>query len=253
MARLGFLSVARQGSAMKIDTPALSLSCGGQECPHVRACQIGEYEAELPTLRDLVVRTKVLQTGESLYHAMSTFHSLYAVREGMAKSVTVDLAGNEHVLAFHLPGEIIGWDAIDAGVHHSAVVALCQTRFCRLPRGEVRELTAKQPEVAWHLMRLASRTIAHQQRMGGNYSAEERLAAFLVDIYDRRVALGFRGDLLPAELSRGDMGNHLRLVPETVSRLLSYFAREGFVARQGHKVAMTNIDALRGIGRALLM
>jgi CRP/FNR family transcriptional regulator len=65
----------------------------------------------------------------------------------MAKTVTVDVTGRKQVLAFHLPGETIGMDAMERKVHGNAMVALSRTQFCCFPLAAVRHLAAQQPGV----------------------------------------------------------------------------------------------------------
>ncbi|WP_165418419.1 helix-turn-helix domain-containing protein [Dyella amyloliquefaciens] len=240
---------SRQDGANRM-TP--SPSCAG--CGHASVCQASGYDrAELSGLRHIAERIGPLRTGEYLYRPMSPFRALYAVQSGMAKTVAVDVAGREQVLAFHLPGEMIGLDAIDRELHENAVVALGKTQFCRFPYSAVRQVAMEQPEVPWHLMNAASHRISRLQLSGGNYLAEERFAAFLVDMRDRRALLGLSADYLPLPMSRADIGNHLRLTTETVSRLLGRFRQRDLVALDRHGLHVLNLPALRELGQSLLM
>ena len=229
-----------------------SASCAG--CGHAPVCQASGYDrAELSGLRHIAERIGPLRTGEYLYRPLSPFRALYAVQTGMAKTVAVDIAGREHVLAFHLPGEMIGLDAIDREWHDNAVVALGKTQFCRFPFAAVRQIAIEQPQVPWHLMHAASQRISRLQLTGGNYLAEERFAAFLVDLRDRRAMLGLPADYLPLPMSRADIGNHLRLTTETVSRLIGRFRQRRFVTIDRQGLAIADLPALRELGQSLLM
>ncbi len=229
-----------------------SPSCAG--CGHAAVCQAGGFDRpELSGLRHIAERIGPLRTGEYLYRPMSPFRAIYAVQSGMAKTVAVDIAGREQVLAFHLPGEMIGLDAIDREFHDNAVVALGKTQFCRFPFAALRQVAAEQPEVPWHLMQAASQRISRLQLSGGNYLAEERFAAFIVDLRDRRAMLGLSADYLPLPMSRADIGNHLRLTTETVSRLLGRFRQRGLVSLDRHGLNVLDLPALRELGQSLLM
>ena len=239
----------RQDDAQRM-TP--SPSCVG--CGHAPVCQASGYDrAELSGLRHIAERIGPLRTGEYLYRPLSPFRALYAVQTGMAKTVAVDIAGREQVLAFHLPGEMIGLDAIARELHDNAVVALGKTQFCRFPFSAVRQIAMEQPHVPWHLMHAASQRISRLQLTGGNYLAEERFAAFLVDLRDRRAMLGLPADYLPLPMSRADIGNHLRLTTETVSRLIGRFRQRGFVTIDRQGLVMADLPALRELGQSLLV
>ncbi|RDI97460.1 transcriptional regulator [Dyella solisilvae] len=239
----------RQDGAPRM-TP--SPSCAG--CGHASVCQASGYDrAELSGLRHIAERIGPLRTGEYLYRPLSPFRAVYAVQSGMAKTVAVDVAGREQVLAFHLPGELIGLDAIDRELHDNAVVALGKTQFCRFPYHAIRQVATSQPDVPWHLMHAASQRITRLQLSGGNYLAEERFAAFLVDMRDRRAVLGLSADYLPLPMSRADIGNHLRLTTETVSRLLGRFRQRGMISLDRQGLHVTDLKTLRELGQSLLM
>ncbi|WP_198651524.1 helix-turn-helix domain-containing protein [Dyella sp. C11] len=231
---------------------APSTSCAG--CGHAAVCQASGYDRpELSGLRHIAERVGPLRTGEYLYRPMSPFRALYAVQTGMAKTVAVDVAGREQVLAFHLPGEVIGLDAMEREIHDNAVVALGKTQFCRFPYTAVRQVSQQQPDVPWHLVQSASQRISRLQLSSGNYMAEERFAAFLVDLRDRRAVLGLPADYLPLPMSRADIGNHLRLTTETVSRLLGRFRQRGWVRADREGLHVLDLPALREQGASLLL
>jgi CRP/FNR family transcriptional regulator, anaerobic regulatory protein len=193
-------------------------------CAYVAGCEAGGYgKPELSGLRHLVERTGPLRNGEYLYRPSTPVRALYAVQTGMAKTVMVDIVGREKVLAFHLPGEVIGLDAVFQGHHDNAVVALGKTQFCKFPFAAIRQLANRQTNVQWHLMHVSSRQLRQSQLCSGDHPAEERMARFLIDLRDRRAALGLPGDRLPLPMSRSDIANHLGLATETVSRLLARF------------------------------
>jgi CRP/FNR family transcriptional regulator, anaerobic regulatory protein len=243
------LQTSRQDSAPRM-TP--SPSCAG--CGHAPVCQASGYDrVELSGLRHIAERVGPLRTGEYLYRPMSPFRALYAVQTGMAKTVAVDVAGREQVLAFHLPGELIGLDAMERAVHDNAVVALGKTQFCRFPYPAVRQVATQQPEVPWHLVQSASQRILRLQLSSGNHMAEERLAAFLVDLRDRRALLGLPSDHLSLPMSRADIGNHLRLTTETISRLIGRFRERGWIRTDRLGLHVLNLAALREQGLSLLM
>lgn len=222
-------------------------------CAHGPVCQAGGYgRAELAGLRDIVERVGLMRGGEYLYRPRTPFRALYAVQAGMAKTVAVDRAGRERVLAFHLPGEWFGMDAICLGYHDNAAITLGRVRFCRFPYEALRQLAATCPEIQTHLLHAMSRQL-HQRQLGdGDSSAEERMAAFLTDLGDRRARLGFATDHLPLPMSRADIANHLHLATETVSRLLARFRDAGLVRIERMGLNVLDAGELRAIGQHLL-
>ena len=225
--------------------------CNG--CAHLPACQAAGYgRSELRGLQCIAEPAGLLRGGEYLYRPLTPFHAVYAVRAGMAKTVAVDRAGRERVLAFHLPGELFGLDALWLGQHDNAAVALGRTQCCRFPYAALRELASRQAEVQTHLLYAMSRQLHRQHLDAADGSAEQRMAAFLVDLHARRGALGCTGAALPLPMSRADIGNHLRLATETVSRLLARFRDAGWLRVTRTGVELLDQDSLRGLGQHLL-
>lgn len=242
-----------ENRALTTRTARVPIAPGCAGCAHIPTCQAGGYgKDELAGLGRIVERVGMLRDGEYLYRPRTPFRALYAVQAGMAKTVTVDRAGRERVLAFHLPGEWFGLDAICIGHHDNAAIALGHARFCRFPFDALRTLATTGPEIQMHLLHAMSRQIHQQHRNGGDYPAEERMAAFLIDLSDRRAMLGLATDHLPLPMSRADIGNHLRLATETVSRLLARFRDAGLIRIERHGVDMLDTQALRAIGQNLL-
>ena len=225
--------------------------CSG--CAHAPVCQAGGYgKPELSGLREIAERVGLLRDGEYLYRPRTPFRALYAVQAGMAKTVAVDRAGRERVLAFHLPGEWFGLDAICLGYHDNAVITLGRVRFCRFPYEPLRHLAATHPHIQTHLLHAMSRQLHQRQLSEGDGTAEERMAAFLTNLCDRRTQLGLVTDHLPLPMSRADIGNHLHLATETVSRLLARFRDAGLVRIERTGLDVLDAQGLRAIGQHLL-
>jgi CRP/FNR family transcriptional regulator, anaerobic regulatory protein len=222
-------------------------------CAHVTSCEAGGYgKQELSGLRHLVERTGPLRNGEYLYRPSTPVRALYAVQTGMAKTVMVDIIGREKVLAFHLPGEVIGLDAACQDQYDNAVVALGKTQFCKFPFAGIRQLANHQTDVQWHLMHALSRQLRQSQLCRSDHPAEERMARFLLDLRDRRAALGLPAERLPLPMSRADIGNHLGLATETVSRLLARFRDQALIRIDRQGLDLLDDEQLRKLERSLL-
>ena len=220
--------------------------CAG--CAYVAGCEAGGYgKPELSGLRRFVERTGPFRNGAYLYRPSTPVRSLYAVQTGMAKTVMVDVVGREKVLAFHLPGEVIGLDAACQDQYDNAVMALGKTHFCRFPFAAIRQLANRQTHVQWHLMHMLSRQLRQSQLCSGHHPAEERMAKFLIDLRDRRAALGLPTGRLPLPMSRAEIGNHLGLATETVSRLLARFRDQALIRIDRQGLDLLDSEKLRDL------
>jgi CRP-like cAMP-binding protein len=81
----------------------------------------------------------------------------------------------------------------------------------------------------------------------GRMTAPERVAAFLIEMLERRD----RTKALDLPMARNDIADYLGLTIETVCRTLSAFKREGVIAIPSpHRIELLDRHALRSIGEA---
>ena len=102
------------------------------------------------------------------------------------------------------------------------------------------------------LFRLLSADIGKASLLSGDYSADERLAAFLLGIADRFAARGYSSRVFRLAMSRTDIANYLRLAPETVSRVLRRLQRERLIRVAGREVELLDRAALAALARNIL-
>lgn len=193
------------------------------------------------TLCDTSPQRVRLRRNEALVRSGDRYAGMHAIRVGSCKSVVTTADGREQVLGYHLQGESLGAEALVTRVHAATITALEDTEICAFaaeiaPRSE-RELAS-----------LLAPALASQRRMIrwlGAMRSEERLAAFLVDLSDRYRALGYSAGEFVLRLTREEIGSHLGIQQETVSRLLSRFQRDGLIGVRGRTVRIVDGAALR--------
>ncbi|MDE2148444.1 MAG: helix-turn-helix domain-containing protein [Gammaproteobacteria bacterium] len=173
----------------------------------------------------LASRRAVMPGSGALYHVGDSLRSLYSVRAGCLKAYTVDAEGNERIRGFYLPGDAIGLDAIGEGRCMSTVVAVAPSQVCVAPLDELKPLMLRQPLLATRMIEQTSRELALALSLSGDFTADQRLAAFLLYMRQR---LG--GGALRLPMSQRDIGNYLRLATETVCRTLKSFGRKNWIA-----------------------
>ena len=188
--------------------------------------------SELKRFGEIATAKRRVARGAPLYHNGDRFESLYAVRSGSFKTVGVSRDGTEKITGFHLPGELLGLDAINGGRHGFNAVALEDSEVCIIPFAQLEQAALTLPALQHQLLRLVSGDISRDHGLMlllGSMTAEQRLAAFLLSLARRHQRLGYAGDRFLLRMTREEIGNYLGLTLETVSRLLSRFQREGLV------------------------
>ena len=233
---------ARAGAIASKPASACSSCCLQGVC---LPCDLGQ--ADLNRFGAIATGKRRMPRGASLYHNGDTFESLYAVRSGAFKTVGVSRLGDEKITGFHLPGELIGMEAISSGRHGYGAIALEDSEVCALPFAQLERMAMSMPALQHQLLRVVSGDISRDQGLMlllGSMTAEQRLAAFLLSLSRRHKRLGYSGDRFVLRMTREEIGNYLGLTLETISRLFSRFQREGLLAVQQRDVELRNAGRL---------
>lgn len=204
---------------------------------------------ETERFEQIVHRSRPIQPGEHLFRAGDEFRSVASVRTGCFKSYVIDHEGQEQVLGFHLPGEIIGLDAIHSCKHVANVVALDTSAVCGLTFDTVSGMARHMPELQNELFRVMSQRISELETIAGDLSADERIAMFLLSLSERFSRRGYSDKEFILAMSRRDIASYLRLATETVSRVLARFQKAGVVKVDRKQVQILDIDELKVIAR----
>jgi CRP/FNR family transcriptional regulator, anaerobic regulatory protein len=222
-------------------------------CAFSNACMAeGLDKSALRDLHMLVEHIGPLAAGTHLFRTGERFGAIAAVRSGMVKTCRVDREGREQVLGFHLPGEIVGLSAIDGERYPCDAIALDEVQLCHFSFPKIALLATRLPGLQQQLFRLMSRGIGHAERLSGDHSADERIAAFLVDLSRRLHARGFSSSRFELTMPRTDIANYLRLAPETVSRVLRRFQDEGLVRVLRRQIELANPTRLETLAQAMM-
>lgn len=219
-----------------------------QDCSISQLCiPFSLQETELKKLDDIIERKRPLQKGQSLFEAGKSFKSLYAVRSGSFKSYTISNQGDEQITGFHLPGDVIGFDAINSKKHPSFAIALETSMICEIPFDTMDELSASMPRLRQQIMRLMSTEIMADQELMlllNRKTAEQRLAAFISNLSHRFRERGFSSKEFRLTMTRGEIGNYLGLTVETISRLLGRFQKAEFIEVNSKFITIINQQGL---------
>ncbi|MCL4798506.1 MAG: helix-turn-helix domain-containing protein [Burkholderiales bacterium] len=208
------------------------------------------FEIDDPRLGEVAFPVRRIKAGESLVRAGDPFDAIYFVRCGFFKTVRVDEAGNEVVLALPMTGEAIGLDGLDPGHYTADVVALDTSLVAAVPFAQLAHLGRENASIERALFRAFSRALGREHSMIcllGTLSAEARVASFLLDLSDRFGRLGYSRTDFALRMTRQEIGSYLGLKLETVSRTFSALAASGAIGVDRKTITINDLAALQAI------
>ena len=232
-----------------MDTHTIKVACSS--CNLRELClPMGLNADEMDKLDRVISTRKRIKRGQALFNVGDKFTSLYAVRSGFFKTCGTTADGRDQVTGFQMTGEIIGMDGIVSDHHSCDAVALEDAEVCVMPFDQVEELSREFTTLQHHVHKILSREIVRDHGVMlllGSMRAEERLAAFLLNLVQRLHARGFSQSEFVLRMTREEIGSYLGMKLETVSRTFSKFAEDGIIDVKQRHVHIKNVDALRQI------
>lgn len=217
-------------------------------CSHCSLSEIclplGVSKDDLEKLEQLVQNTQVQHDGDVVIHQGDPFNKIFAVKSGMYKSIKLSPDGQETIIGFHLPGELIGLDAIYPEEYTSSTIALTSSVLCQMDYEQLSGLSSHIPALQRQLMSLLSKEINTSNAFHTDQTAEQKLASFIRNLATRYEVRGYSGTELVLAMTRQDIANHLGMAAETVSRLLKRFQDKGVLSIKHREVKILQPDTL---------
>ena len=210
----------------------------------------GLSEEELDKLDDLVSTRRRVKRGEHLYRAGEAFDAIYAIRSGFFKTDVLLEDGRDQVTGFQMAGELLGLDGISTEHHTCNAIALEDSEICSIPFSRLESLSREIHNLQHHFHKVMSREIVRDHgvmMLLGTMRAEERLAAFLLNLSQRFTSRGFSHSEFYLRMTREEIGSYLGLKLETVSRAFSKFQEEGYIAVQQKHIRILNVNGLKAL------
>jgi CRP/FNR family transcriptional regulator len=228
-------------------TPGLKVACS--QCNLRELClPFGLSDVDMGRLDSLIGGGRKLKRGHYLYRAGDPFESIFAVRSGFFKTDVLTEDGRDQVTGFQMAGEILGMDGISTEIHTCNAVALEDSEVCLIPFTELEMLSSEIHSLQHHLHKVMSREIVRDHgvmMLLGTMRAEERLAAFLLNLSQRFSARGYSPAEFHLRMTREEIGSYLGLKLETVSRAFSRFQDDGLISVQQKHIRIVDIPRLK--------
>ena len=238
---------ATQHAPIRIEP--FKVACSG--CNLRELClPLGMSEAQLERLDTMVATRRSVARGEPLFRVGDPFAALYAIRAGFFKTTVSSEDGRDQVTGFQMAGELLGLDGIGSDRHTCDAIALEDSQVCLIPFHQLEDLSREFSDLQRHFHRIMSREIVRDHGVMlllGSMRAEERLAAFLLNLTQRLRTRGYSASSLVLRMTREEIGSYLGLKLETVSRAFSKFQDEGLLEVKQRQIHVLRPEGLQAM------
>lgn len=210
----------------------------------------GMSDEDLERVENIVYARRRVKRRERLFEADDIFKSLYAVRSGFFRTSVVDSEGREQVTGFFMGGELLGLEGLGNGRHTESAIALEDSDVCVMPYELIAGIGQEVPSLQRRLHSVLAREIVRDHGIMlllGSMSAEQRLAAFLINLSKRFQRRGYSKTSFLLRMTREEIGGYLGLKLETVSRLFSAFHNDGLIDVQQKEVRIVDVKGLERV------
>ena len=237
------------GNAVSTSVRLEPLKAACSSCNLRELClPVGMSNEQLARLDGMIAARRTVHRGETLFRAGDGFQSLYAVRAGFFKTCVSSEDGRDQVTGFQMAGELLGLDGIGTDRHTCDAVALEDSVVCVIPYHELEHVSQQVQDLQRVFHKIMSREIVRDHGVMlllGSMRAEERLAAFLLNLTQRLHLRGYSQSALILRMTREEIGSYLGLKLETVSRTFSKFQDEGILEVKQRDIRIVDHDALK--------
>ncbi len=228
---------------------ALKVSCS--QCNLTGLClPVGLSNQEINLIDQIVSTRRRIKRQQNLYRVGDHFTAIFSIRSGSFKTDILTEDGREQVTGFQMTGEILGLDGIGSATHACNAIALEDSEVCVINFKDLERLSREIESLQHQFHKIMSQEIVRDQgvmMLLGSMRAEERLAAFLLNLSQRFTARGFSASEFHLRMTREEIGSYLGLKLETVSRAFSHFHENGYIQVQQKHIRILDAQGLKNI------
>ncbi len=203
---------------------------------------------ELELLESAINKTMKIKKRDYLFHRDDQQNAIFAVKSGAIKTSLSTPDGEEQILGFYLPGDLLGFDAFANNRHTCDAQALDDTLVCELSMDNFQDLCGKLPSMRGQMLRQIGAEIEREHMLLltlGQMRTEERLATFLSSLSERNRERGFSSTEFYLPMARHDLANYLGMAVETLSRMFSRLQEDGIISVQHRLIKILDMSKLK--------
>ena len=220
-----------------------------RNCARSTNCVVFNIKNYAPSLK--TIHSQLFRANDPIFRVGDKLESLYVVKSGSIKTFITSQSGEEQILNFQGPGDILGLDGLPFNKYTSTAISLETSSVCAVPVSKLEEVLG-QIMPTW-LIKFAKNKLKKENEnsyMLGKKNANTRIASFLLNLSESHKILGCSDSEFDLTMSRDDIGNYLGLASETVSRTLTGMRKNGCVKLDRRHIKIIDTQFLQTLAES---
>lgn len=169
---------------------------------------------------------------------------VFLLLQGWVASCIILPDGGRQILKFHLPGDVLGSPSMSCEYTVETLTAVTNAVVVKVPLERLGRIFTDHPRIAtFFLLSVQRERVALMDQLAsmGRTSSESRLAALILDIYERLLPLGMVMDnSYEFPLTQELIGDFVGLTAVHVNRVMRVLTDRGLISRQGQRMTILN-------------
>ena len=173
---------------------------------------------------------------------------VYNIVSGAVRLFRLLPDGRRQIVGFALPGDFLGLSLSDTNAYSAEIIG--EADLCQFDRPQFTQFAKENDELLQRLHEFISHELViaqDQMVILGRLRAEERVAAFLINMHERFARIGRSSVTIELPMQRADIADYLGLTIETISRTISLMARNKVLLVVPDGVRVLDMDRLKGL------
>ena len=191
-----------------------------------------------------------LEPNSVIFHQGDPFHSIFMIKSGCVKTLSVSKNGDESLDGIYFPGEFIGLNSISSSFYSYYAVSASSSVLCKIPYRNLENVSLVEPTLTTHFIGAVSKQLSREiiwRKFITKSKMKERVIGFLLDISDRFELDGEPVDKFKLPISLQEISYLLDMRNETLSRQINELNKEGAININKGTITIINRFALESM------
>ena len=205
--------------------------------------------ADIEELNSLITHVRCIEKKNHVYHLHDPLNNLYAIHSGSCKEYGIDSNGNEFIVNFYFPGDIIGLETISTQRYLYYMTALEDLELCVLPLNKFLKTMHRKPNIMRRVLHLASVKMQYERSVRLGSTAHERVCDFLLNIVNRMYQRKPNETEICLPMSQIEISNFLGIAYETVNRVFQNLKKKNIIVMRNKTLEVLDLGRLEDLGK----